>query len=81
LRLPLENTSAPVHGLPCESIGSAACPLAMKWQALRASVPLLSGVSEGSVPRTVEPVSSRLIVYATASMCPNSSAAMFAMRS
>jgi hypothetical protein len=48
---------------------------------LRASVAFLSGVSVGSVPRLVDPVRRRLMVYETASMCPNSSAAMLAIRS
>jgi hypothetical protein len=48
---------------------------------LRASAAEASGVAVGSLPRFVVPVSSRLIVYETSSMCENSSAAMFATRS
>src|SRR5262249_7351169 len=48
---------------------------------LRACRASSSGAAAGSVPRLIAPVSSRVIVYDTSSMCPYSSAAVLAIRS
>ena len=83
IRSPEENKLSPVHGRPFESCGSAACPPAMNCWALRAPLTPLRAPSIAPSPLLVDeaPVSMLLMVAATSSMCPNSSAAMFATRS
>jgi hypothetical protein len=83
IRSPEENTLSPVQGRPFESCGRAAWPPAMNCCVLREPFSPLIAPSIEASPLEVgeEAVSMVLMVAATSSMCPNSSAAMFATRS
>src|SRR5215204_4011590 len=60
-RFPVAVTYDPFHGLPIESTGRAACPLAIQWYELRAFLMSDSGAEAGSLSRLDAPVRSRLM--------------------